>query len=155
MAKAQTKDSEAGATKATTRRPRKTGADQGAPRKRRPNRTSWKVGQSGNPKGRPRTGESLAEVVRAEASNLAIVKKMQWLADNAESETVRYHALTWLAERGNGKAPQEVVVHEGNAYARRVKGLTIPQLEALAAIDEPLEPDEGQEPDAAASPGLN
>lgn len=155
MAKTQTKEPEAGATKATTRRSRKTGGDQGAPRKRRPNRTSWKVGQSGNPKGRPRTGESLAEVVRAEASNLAIVKKMQWLADHAESETVRFHALNWIAERGNGKAPQEVVVHEGNAYARRVKGLSIPQLEALAALDEPLDPDESPESDGGSSPGLN
>ncbi len=31
-------------------------------RKRPPTKTSWKPGQSGNPAGRPRTGQSLAEV---------------------------------------------------------------------------------------------
>lgn len=114
--------------------------------------TSWKAGQSGNPKGRPRSGEALSEVLREEVTPKALLARMKWLADNAESETVRYHALCWLAERGWGKAPQEVVVHRGNPYARRVKDLTEEQLEALAALDEPAE---GPEPDAPATPGLN
>lgn len=85
----------------TTGSAKKTATDQ--QKKRRPTPASWKAGQSGNPNGRPRKGESLSEVVRAEVSPLAITKRMQRLADHAESETVRYHALNWLAERGHGK----------------------------------------------------
>lgn len=134
----------------------KTASDQPRP-KRPPTAGSWKAGQSGNPKGRPRSGESLAEVVRSEVSQVAIIKRMQRLADSAESETVRYHALSWLAERGYGKAPQEVIVHQGNEYARRVRGkdLSITQLEALAALDEPVDVDEPPESDGASSAGLN
>lgn len=118
----------------------KTGTEQSAPppsKKRRA--TSWKPGQSGNPKGRPKSGESLAETLRTAVSPKALLDRMKWLADNAESETVRFHAISWLAERGWGKAPQVVTVNDGNPYARRVKGLSVEQLEALAAIDEPVE----------------
>lgn len=101
-------------------------------------RTSWKAGQSGNPKGRPRSGEALSEIVREEVTPKGIIKRMQHLADNALSEQVRFHALTWLADRGYGKAPQEVVVHRGNPFSRRVKDLTEAQLLALAALDEPV-----------------
>lgn len=127
---------------------RKTGSDQGlvpaaaAPARKKtrgPNRTSWKPGQSGNPRGRPRSGEALSEVLRAEITPLGIIQRMQGLADHAQSETVRYHALAWLAERGWGKAPLEVKVTQRNPYAARVKGLTIVQLEALAQLDEPLD----------------
>jgi hypothetical protein len=87
------------------------------PKKRRP--TAWKPGQSGNPKGRPKSGESLAEALRGAVSPKALLDRMKWLADHAESETVRFHAISWLAERGWGKAPQVVTVNEGNPYARR------------------------------------
>lgn len=133
----------------------KTGKDQEAPKKRRPNRTSWKAGQSGNPKGRPKSGEALSEVLRSEISPLGILKRMQALADNAQSETVRYHALAWLAERGWGKAPLEVNFNQHNPYASRLKGLTVEQLEALAAIDEPVDLEEAQEPNGEPSPVVN
>ncbi len=124
---------------------KKTGAEQNStapaatPKKRRP--TAWKAGQSGNPKGRPRSGESLAEIVRSEVSPKALIKRMQSLADNAESEQVRVHALTWLADRGYGKAPQVVELVNRNPFADRAKAMTTEQLEVAAMFDEESEAD--------------
>ena len=39
-------------------------------------KTSWKKGQSGNPKGRPRKGESAIETLRAELSRCGQEKKL-------------------------------------------------------------------------------
>lgn len=134
---------------------KKTGTDQAVqarPVSKKRRSTSWKAGQSGNPKGRPKSGEALSEVLREAVSAKALLDRMKWLADNAESETVRYHALSWLAERGWGKAPLEVVVRKPNPYARKVKGLTVEQLEVLAVIDETFEE---PEPDAEPKSELN
>lgn len=84
-------------------------------------------------------------MVRREVSPQAIIERMQHLADHAVSEMVRFHALAWLAERGWGKAPQEVKVMQRNPYAGRMKNLTIEQLEALAALA--MDDDESDESD--------
>lgn len=126
----------------TDQAPRELRREKPAPKVNKRRSTSWKVGQCGNPKGRPKSGESLAEAVRESVSTKALLDRMKWLADHAESETVRFHALSWLAERGHGKAPLEVTVHRGNAYSKKVKDLTDEQLMALALLDEPAEPDE-------------
>jgi hypothetical protein len=147
-------------------KPSKTDSDQGTTtekpaeqpkKKRKPPPTAWKSGQSGNPKGRPKSGESLSEAVRAHVTPKALIDRMKWLADNAESEMVRFHAVNWLADRGHGKAPQEVVISKKNPFAGKVKGLSIAQLEVIATIDDELFELEGATdiPEPDGSSGVN
>lgn len=66
-------------------------------------------GTSGNPKGRPKSGESLAEVVRQKWPPDKLVDEMSKHADST-NEAVAIRAKEWLAERGYGPAPKQVDV---------------------------------------------
>lgn len=78
--------------------------DQPAPK---PTRTKhagqFRPGQSGNPAGRPKVGESLASAMRHKFPPDRICELAEKLATTAESDQVRLSALQFIAERGHGK----------------------------------------------------
>jgi len=78
----------------------------------------WQKGQSGNPKGRPKVGETLAEQVRAalgvedpatKKTRLAVVIERA-IADAIDGDPT---ARAWLADRGYGKAEQPITGGDG------------------------------------------
>jgi len=78
------------------------------------NRTSFRPGRAwlGNAKGRPQTGDSLAEKIRAKTRNGEDLVAFYLEAFRKGSMRYRLEAAEWLTERGFGKPPQ-VVEHTG------------------------------------------
>jgi hypothetical protein len=71
------------------------------PMKKAATPSSWKPGQSGNPKGRPRSGLAFAERVRERIDpDLVIELALQVAADDELSPLVRLNALLPLVDRG-------------------------------------------------------
>ena len=70
----------------------------------------WKKGESGNPKGRPRKGNALAEIIRARIDPTEMVDQVWRLATESTSEVTRMSALSWLADRGYRRPAQRVEV---------------------------------------------
>lgn len=69
----------------------------------------FQPGKSGNPAGRPKSGESLAEAVRQKWPPEKLVERMTELAAS-DDERVAEAAVRWLADRGYGKAVELVDV---------------------------------------------
>lgn len=72
----------------------------------------WQPGQSGNPKGRKPSGESVAEKLRGqddETLKLAIAK----LIERALSGELK--ALEMYFDRAIGKAPESINIHSGDS----------------------------------------
>ncbi len=72
---------------------------------------SFKPGQSGNPKGRPPIGLTVADVIRQKCGPCAeaIIKRMIRRAERAKSEMVRQRADEHLWLRGYGPPPAVVM----------------------------------------------
>lgn len=91
-------------------------------------------GQSGNPGGRPRVGESLAKAVRERFPPERLLEIAERLIASADSTDVRY-AHGWLTDRGYGKAPVEINVgRAGELDDDDPRLLTDEELEAAIAI---------------------
>lgn len=69
---------------------------------------AWKPGQSGNPGGRPRSGNSLAEVIRRNVDPQKLVEELERIANTSPSDQTRLRAIELLMARG-WKAPAQVV----------------------------------------------
>jgi hypothetical protein len=65
----------------------------------------WKPGQSGNPKGRPKLGLSLAEAIRRRISSDEIAEDLIKLHKEGY-----IHATILLVEHGWGRAPMHLVL---------------------------------------------
>lgn len=114
---------------------------------------TYKPGQSGNVKGRPPKGLTVAEYIGSKTQQgRLLVRKTLELALNAESESVRLSALQELQNRYWGKPAQTVTI-EGETPASRaidamvrlaelanqgviIEGQTAPMLAAPDAINE-------------------
>jgi len=78
----------------------------------------FRPGQSGNPKGRPPGGTSLAERIRAKCGDNgdAYVDILHDIAINEDEPTrFRIDAVKILLDRGFGKPPQEINITSGVA----------------------------------------
>ena len=73
----------------------------------------WKPGQSGNPKGRPKGGEALAELVRQRTKDGKYIVDGVFELSKSADEDIRMKALAWLGDRGYGKAIQPLE-HSGD-----------------------------------------
>jgi hypothetical protein len=112
--------------------------DQSRPRKA-PTPGSWKPGKSGNPAGRPRKGDALAEAIRAEVSPqelIAVAREV--IADAKAPGSVRLQAATFLAERGYARPAERHEVAVGQAVDDEpdLSGLTMEQLHELLALED-------------------
>lgn len=95
-----------------------------APAPRRPGNPRWvKGGPSPNPKGRPRTGDSLAEAIRVEVDPRALARRVYSLAMGVDpagnplmiDHTTSLRAADWLANHGYVKPAQRVEVTTNSA----------------------------------------
>jgi glycine/D-amino acid oxidase-like deaminating enzyme len=112
--------------------------EQSRPRKP-PTPGSWKPGQSGNPKGRPRAGNALAEVIRTEIDPRAIVAvAVSVIRDEKSAAAVKLQAAQFLADRGYVRPEQrhELVVGTGSDEDDvDLSRLTLPELERLEQLE--------------------
>jgi hypothetical protein len=76
------------------------------------NATSWKPGESGNPKGRPRAGNSIRELMAMRVNNEQFVDRVLELAMEGNAT-----ALREVLERLDGKVPQGLVGSDGGSLA--------------------------------------
>jgi hypothetical protein len=82
-------------------------------KKRKAPKTAWKKGESGNPNGRPKLGESFTDIIRAMANRAVdqdgnrvadlLVAKLIEMASNGD-----INALKYLIDRVDGKANQSI-----------------------------------------------
>lgn len=75
----------------------------------------WQKEQSGNPKGRPKTGQSLSELCRKRTHNGRdlVTFYLKVFNDESEGVTLRLEAAKRLEDRGWGKATQ-TIEHSGS-----------------------------------------
>jgi hypothetical protein len=102
--------------------------------KRQASAGSWKPGQSGNPKGRPRTGMSLAERVRALVDPDEMIAAMLAIArDKKKPDATRMAAWGWLADRGFQRPPAPLQIESTHQVDVSV-GLSLDRV--VSALDE-------------------
>ena len=104
---------------------------------------AWRPGVSGNPSGRPRSGTSLADVLRAKCSAEWIADRLRELASSAESEQVRLSALQQISDRTHGKVTDRLELSRGtdpeDDDGVDYSALDLDQLRALEAAEEEYE----------------
>ena len=99
-----------------------------------------KGGPSLNPRGRPRRGLSLAEAMRERFPLQRICDLAEELATGADDDRVRMQALSFIADRAHGKAPQVVKFESDDGDEFNLSGVPVERqialLGALDALDE-------------------
>lgn len=76
----------------------------------------WKAGQTGNSKGRPRSGHSLAEAIRRKVDPDQFVDDLVKIAHTSPSDQTRLRAMEMLMERGWKKPAQTIEVGPATDY---------------------------------------
>jgi hypothetical protein len=110
-------------------------AGQIAPRPRKPPTAgSWKPGQSGNPKGRPRKGDALAEAIRAQVSPEELIAVARGVIDSDAPPSVKLQAAQFLAERGYRRPAETLELARADAEVVRRCGIR-PVADGLTRID--------------------
>lgn len=109
----------------------------GEPMTRGP-RGRWREGASGNPRGRPRRGDALAEAIRAEVSPqelIAVAREV--IADKKAPASVKLQAATFLAERGYARPAErhEVMVGQAVDDEPDLATLTLDELVELEQLE--------------------
>ena len=102
--------------------------------------TAWKPGQSGNPRGRPRSGNALAETIRRIVDVDELIKTIRGIALHGDDDGKRIAAATWLATYGFVKPVErhEVLTATVDAevleWARRLEGASDEQLALIVSL---------------------
>lgn len=102
-----------------------------------PTPASWKPGQSGNPRGRPRKGSALAEAIRAKCDpeNLATIA-LTIAEDAKEQPSVRLQALHWLSSSGYVKPEAKLEITAGEKHDEPdLSALTEAELARLVELE--------------------
>jgi hypothetical protein len=117
-----------------------------------PTPASWRPGQSGNPKGRPRKGSALTDAIRAKVDPTELIEIALKLARDGEAESTRLQALAWLRDSGYLKPAER---HEHGVAGtfdedddEDLSLYTVEQLEQLAAAAHEFERRRGEIRDA-------
>lgn len=114
---------------------------------------AWKKGQSGNAKGRPRTGHSLAEAIRRKCDPETFVAELLKIAQTSPSDQTRLRAMEMLMERGWKKPAQVLEVGPATDYDElsdeELDALEADTVAELAEVEARLLP-EGAQPTAHA-----
>jgi hypothetical protein len=76
----------------------------------------WKKGQSGNPKGRPKTGNSLTDAIRRKVDPDFLTDKLLDILERSPSEQTKLRAIELLSERGWKKPAQVLEVGPSDPY---------------------------------------
>ena len=92
---------------------------------------AWKKGQTGNPKGRPRTVAGLKEAAQAHTET-ALHVLAGIMADDTVQPNARVQAAQALLDRGYGKPPQHNT-NETDMRVTQARWLTQREAEALEA----------------------
>jgi hypothetical protein len=93
---------------------------------------AWKKGESGNAKGRPRSGNSLAEAIRRNLDPDDVYKSLKDIADNSPSDQTRLRALEMLMGFGYKKPAQVLEVGPADPF----EDMSEEELRALIAADD-------------------
>jgi hypothetical protein len=83
------------------------------------NAGQWKAGMSGNPKGRPRKGEALTELLRLQGEEMTLVGKERVTSKEALARAVWKFALTGQTRLGD----REIIAKGAGEWAQVVKWL--------------------------------
>jgi uncharacterized protein DUF5681 len=86
---------------------------------------SWVKGQSGNPAGRPRLGESFAEKVRSKVTKHRILDKLVEVATD-KTHPQQLSAIRTLLEFGYGKPVQQQQVQQETLVEIRMVDVPLP-----------------------------
>ncbi len=107
--------------------------------KRPPTPGSWKPGQSGNVKGRPRKGDALAERIREQVSPEELIAVAREIIAGTAPPSVKLQAAQFLAERGYAKPAERhevtAVTAEQEADDALAESMTNEQLDQLDELD--------------------
>lgn len=98
----------------------------------------WQPGQSGNPKGRPRKGDALAEAIREHVPPGALIAvAIRVIEDPKSAPSVRLQAAQFLAERGYTKPVERHELAVGNVINDEpdLSGLSLDQLVELEQLE--------------------
>jgi hypothetical protein len=108
--------------------------EQASGKKREPNAGTWRPGQSGNPRGRPRRADALAIAIRDQVPPEDLIATARAIKDDESAPaSVRLQAAQFLAERGYARPAERHEVVMGTSEAD--EDMTMLTLEELAIVE--------------------
>lgn len=93
---------------------------------------AWKKGETGNAKGRPRTGNSLAEAIRRRIDPDLYIDKLWEIAESSPSDQTRLRALEMLSTAGYKRPAQVIEVGPADPF----EDMSEEELRALISKDD-------------------